>query len=170
MSSNLPRVSFLRTDEKAVVPTKADEFAAGYDLTVIKLDKKLTSKTFMFDTGIQVAPPPGYYTEILPRSSIVKTGYMLANSVGVIDSNYRGNLKIVLTKVDPDCPDLQPPFKVCQLVLRKYENYTVMEVEKLDETERGDGGFGSSDRKLEHPYLFVNKNPNTVVVGTKDLV
>lgn len=139
-------LSVKRVSEDAKLPFKTHPNDTGYDLTAIRLEKQLTEKTFRYDTGIQVKPPQGYYMEILPRSSLSKTGYMLSNSVGTIDMDYRGNLLIALTKVDDSCPDLEVPFTKVQLVMRKAELYEVEEVEELDETERGSGGFGSTDR------------------------
>jgi dUTP pyrophosphatase len=144
MSKN---VEFVLMNKEAVLPTKGTDFSVGYDLTAIRLSKKINSVTWLYNTGLMVKPPDGYYLEILPRSSLIKTGYMLANSVGIIDSDYRGELLIALNKVDDTVPHLQTPFTKCQLVLRKYENYTVTQVEKLDDTERGAGGFGSTDKK-----------------------
>jgi len=143
----------------AIVPTKAGDDEVGYDLTAISFVKKLSPVTFMYDTGISVKPPDGYYTEIVPRSSIVKSGFILANSVGVIDPTYRGTLKIVLHKVamkDGEgrvhtngvyiaCRPLTTPFTLCQLIIRKMERVTLTVVDSLDETSRGDGGFGSTD-------------------------
>jgi len=142
-----PCVLFVRDDSNAVVPTKGTSLSIGYDLTAISIAKKLTDRTTVYDTGIKVQPPCGYYTEILPRSSLSKTGYVLSNSVGTIDPDYTGRLLIALTKVDDSCPDLELPFTRCQLVLRKAEYYNMCEGEKLDETIRGDGGFGSTDKK-----------------------
>ena len=159
MSSNFSNnannlVFFKKTDDRAVTPFKNFE-SVGYDLTAISLHSKFSDNTYLFDTGIQVKPADGYYVEILPRSSLSKTGYMLANSVGVIDPDYRGNLMIALRKVDLTAPDLELPFTRCQLVLRKFENFNMVDVtERVNEnpdffygTERGAGGFGSTDAK-----------------------
>jgi dUTP pyrophosphatase len=140
-------VLFVRDDPKAVIPTKGTPFSVGYDLTAISIYKKLSDRTILYDTGIKVQPPKGYYTEIVPRSSISKTGYCLSNSVGTIDPDFTGRLLIALTKIDESCPDLTLPFTKCQLILRKYEDYTMKEINQLDQTERGEGGFGSTDRK-----------------------
>jgi dUTP pyrophosphatase len=139
-------VSFVVVDEKAVVPTKGTTCSVGYDLTAISVYKRLSERITLYDTGIQVCPPAGYYTEILPRSSLTKTGYILSNSVGVIDSDYRGNLLIALTKVDESMPDLEVPFTRCQLVLRRQEDFEMVRVDGLDDTIRGSGGFGSTDK------------------------
>ena len=144
----------------AVIPSKAGPEEVGYDLTAIEFVKKLNAFTFMYDTGIQVKPPPGYYVEIVPRSSIVKSGFVLANSIGVIDPTYRGTLKIVLTDVDSKTRVMQNtthqsqvvgrpltcPFSMCQLVLRKLEHFPIEIVEELDDTYRGEGGFGSTNK------------------------
>tara|TARA_B100000902_G_scaffold158814_1_gene154782 strand:- start:27 stop:446 length:420 start_codon:yes stop_codon:yes gene_type:complete len=132
--------------ENAVLPQKAGINEIGYDITCISLDKQIYENVYMFDTGIQIQPPKGYYTEIVPRSSIVKTGYSLANNTGIIDPTYRGNVKVVLVKHAQDAQKIELPFKKCQLILRKIPpNVEVQEVQELDQTERGDGGFGSTD-------------------------
>lgn len=136
---------FVRSDERAVIPTRGTPASVGYDLTAISVYKKLNNRTILFNTGIKVSPPLGYYFEIVPRSSLSKTGYMLANSVGVIDPDYTDNLLIALTKVDDSMPDLELPFTRCQLILRKDESYSLIEVESINETGRG--GFGSTDEK-----------------------
>jgi dUTP pyrophosphatase len=138
-----PKVQFVRTHEDAVIPTKGDSLAVCYDLTVIGI-WKVDGQTTFYETGIIVKPPNGYYTEVHPRSSISKTGYMLANSVGIIDPNYRGTLKVALRKVDQDKPDLELPCKIAQLKLEHCIYYDMEEVKELDSTERGDGAFGST--------------------------
>jgi dUTP pyrophosphatase len=149
-------VLFVKDDINAIIPTKGTQCAVGYDLTAISVYKKLSDKTTLYDTGIIVQPPPGYYTEILPRSSITKTGYVLSNSVGTIDSDYRGRLLIALTRVDEGFPELTLPFTKCQLVLRRHEDYTLTEVRSLENTERGSGGFGSTDKHGFTPHSLKN--------------
>lgn len=137
-------VRFLLTHPDAIKPTKAHPSDIGYDLTAISIFKSFENGVTLYDTGIQVSPPSGYYTEILPRSSLSKTNYILANSVGVIDPDYRGNLLIAMRKIDSCQPDIELPFCKFQLVLRKAEYFDMVETESLNETVRGDGGFGSS--------------------------
>jgi len=139
-------VNFIIKDSNAEIPTKAHKTDIGYDLTAISVYKKISDKVTLFETGIVVRPPMGYYLEIIPRSSISKTGYILANSIGIIDPDYTGTLKIPLCKIDEKMPDIKLPFKRCQLVLRKAEIYDMEETEKIDVTERCDKGFGSSDK------------------------
>ena len=136
-------------EHSPVIPQKAGEDEVGYDLTCISKCKDLTStpgKVVMYDTGISVQPPDGYYTTIVPRSSIVKSGYMLTNSIGIIDPTYRGTLRIVLTKVDDNAEELELPFCKCQLIVSKFNKHVNgIQVEELTDTIRGEGGFGSTD-------------------------
>jgi len=139
-------IKCIKKDRNAVLPSKAHESDIGWDFVAIKKHKVINEDIIMYDTGIVAIPPKGYYLEILPRSSISKTGWMLANSVGTIDPDYRGNLYIVLTRVVKNMPEIELPFCKCQLVLRKIEKATLIEVteEEIDITERGSGGFGST--------------------------
>lgn len=137
---------YTTTIEGASLPSHAYTGDSGIDITALKFVKKIGQNTFMYDTGICIQPPDGYYTELVPRSSIVKTGYMLSNSIGVLDRSFTGNIKIVLTKVDPSAPDLTLPFTLCQLVLRPLIGITPIYVESLETTERGSGEFGSSNK------------------------
>ena len=144
--TNAKCIRFVIDDESAVVPTKAHPSDIGYDLTAIGVYKQISESITLFETGIRVSPPEGYYLEILPRSSMSKTGYMLANSVGTIDPTYTGTLKIALIRVDEKLPEIKLPFTRCQLVLRKAEYTEMVQVESIEKTVRGDGGFGSSDK------------------------
>ena len=124
-------------DDRARVPTKAGPQEVGYDLVIIEKVKDM-SGCIMYDTGISIKPPEGYYTEIVARSSIVKHNTMLANGIGIIDPTYRGTLKICLTN------PVQLPASVCQLILRPMPpNIQITKVESLDVTYRT-GGFGST--------------------------
>lgn len=140
-------IQFVKKYPNAVVPKRAHATDIGYDLTAINIYKKISDTTVLLETGLAVKPPDGYYIEIVPRSSLSKTGYMLSNSVGIIDPSYRGTLKIALTKVDKVADPITFPFNRFQLILRKAEYFELQEVENLDDTERGDGGFGSTDNK-----------------------
>ena len=131
--------------KNSVPPVKAHPSDVGWDLTAIKIVKRLGKNTTMYDTGIAVCPPHGYYTEIVARSSIVKTGYMLTNGVGIIDPNYRGTLRICLTKIDDTKPDITLPFRLTQLIIKKVAQIDIIKVPELSETDRGDGGFGSTN-------------------------
>lgn len=143
-SGRLPHAFMCKTDERAVLPSKQKTSDVGYDLTVIKVEKHWNNQTTLFDTGIKLSVAHGYYAEIVPRSSLSKSGYMLANSIGIVDPSYRGNLFVALTKVDQSAPDIELPFRCCQIIFRKQEHFEIVEVDSLDDTERGSGGFGST--------------------------
>jgi dUTP pyrophosphatase len=143
---SLPSCKIFKNDTNAVIPSKVRESDAGYDLTIIKKVKDLNETTVLYDTGISIVLPPCYYAEIVPRSSLSKSGYMLANSIGIIDTGYRGNLFIALTKTDFHSPDLQLPFRCCQLIFKRqvFMNMTITNKTDNEKTNRSDGGFGST--------------------------
>lgn len=149
---NPPILKIYKADEKAIVPTKNNYSDAGLDLTIISEYKKLNSDTTLYDTGIKLEIPNGYYVEIVPRSSISRSGYMLANSIGIIDQGYTGNLYVALRKINKDCEDLILPYKCCQIIMKKQiypkviiEDLTKERKENILSTSRGAGGFGSTD-------------------------
>jgi len=145
--SDIPTMKVWTTDPSAVVPTKARESDVGMDLTIIRLHKELRPNiVLMYDTGIKIQVPWGYYVEVVPRSSFSKTGWMLANSIGIIDASYTGNIYVAVAKIDPTAPPLPLPFKGFQLILRKQYNARVVHYDPTlpEQTARGDGGFGST--------------------------
>jgi deoxyuridine 5'-triphosphate nucleotidohydrolase len=142
----LPQIKVFRHDENAILPSKTRVSDAGYDITIIKEAKKLTDNTTLYDTGIKLDIPNGYYVEIVPRSSISKSGYILANSVGIIDQSYRGNILVALTKTCPTAADIELPFRCCQMIIRKQIYGKIIECpEDFNETSRNEGGFGSTN-------------------------
>jgi dUTP pyrophosphatase len=131
----------LRPD--AVAPRKERASDSGYDLTLLeKLDQLADIE--LYGTGLQVRPPPGYYFDVVPRSSIIQRGYLLANSVGVIDRGYRGEIKVPLVRVSERTSPLELPARVVQLVPRPIVHFPVRRRPSLDDTGRGSGGFGST--------------------------
>tara|TARA_Y100000389_G_scaffold203882_2_gene253928 strand:- start:1883 stop:2365 length:483 start_codon:yes stop_codon:yes gene_type:complete len=143
-----PKIKVVKNNINAVIPSRANSTDIGLDLVAIKEYKTLDNGVILYDTGISVSAPNGYYLEILPRSSLSKTGWMLANSVGVIDPSYRGNLLIALAKGSNQPEPISLPFCKCQLVLRRALYSEVEEVSSLSETERGTGGFGSTGDRI----------------------
>lgn len=132
-----------RINELIEPPTKNKFSDAGYDLSIIFLLREIDGVHY-FDTGISVEPPNGYYFELVGRSSIAKTGWMLANNIGIIDASYRGTIIVPLIKVNPEANELDLPKKLVQLIPRQLILMEGIEVQTLDNTSRGDGGFGSS--------------------------
>lgn len=131
---------------EAVLPTKAHGSDSGYDITAIDIYKKIGDVT-LYNTGLSMQPPDGWWLALVPRSSISKTGYMLANSIGIIDQTYTGPILIALRKVDSTAPDLELPCKIAQIVPMPVTSFEILEVSSLAQTERNSGGFGSSDNK-----------------------
>jgi len=135
--------------EDAVIPHKAHATDTGYDLWILDKHKELDNGVVMYSTGLQIQPPWGLYFEIIPRSSIIKSGYIQANSIGVVDSGYRGELFVPLYKIDKESPDLELPKKIGQLVLRAIYTCEFIERDDLHKSHRGEGGFGSTDEMDE---------------------
>jgi deoxyuridine 5'-triphosphate nucleotidohydrolase len=148
--SALPLLGIFKSDQQAVLPSKARVSDVGYDLTIVKLHKRLSAETALYNTGIRLSIPSGYYVEVVPRSSLSKSGFMLTNSIGIIDPGYTGDILVALTCVSPGA-DLSPalPFKCCQLILRRQEHAVIREISptahRAAATQRGVGGFGSTD-------------------------
>lgn len=161
-------IKFKKTHENAVIPKRANPTDAGADLTAVSVRTEAleTGEVYSFveyDTGIAVAIPDGYVGLIFPRSSVSKTTLQLANSVGVVDSSYRGSIKVRFrldalgfAVVDGHFDDGQ--FKgliparykvgdrIAQLVVVPISLANYVETDVLDETVRGEGGFGSSGK------------------------
>jgi dUTP pyrophosphatase len=135
--------TWYRTREDAVAPIKSRVSDSGYDLTILEKVKSY-GPIELYDTGIRISVPYGIYMDLVPRSSIIKQGYILANSVGVIDRSYRGNIMVPLIKIDSSAQELRCPNRIVQLIPRPIFHMQVVEVEDIEETERGDNGFGSS--------------------------
>jgi dUTP pyrophosphatase len=138
------KISFKKLDDKAFVPRHMTEGAAGMDLTATSMD--FTEKFVEYGTGLAVAIPEGYVGLLFPRSSISKMEMSMANSVGVIDSDYRGEIKVRLRYKQPI-----PSFlyavgeRVAQLVIVPYTQVEAQLVDILPDTARGEGGFGSTN-------------------------
>lgn len=141
---SIPDCLVTLTEPAAVMPSKARASDAGYDLTVIREVKRFNKNTVLYDTGIKIQMPHAMYAEVVPRSSLSKSGYMLANSVGIIDNSYTGNIYVALTKVDSSSPDLEMPFRCCQLIFRQQVFVDLVETEIREATSRGGDGFGST--------------------------
>jgi len=134
-----------KTLPNAYPPFKVRVSDSGYDLTLVQLDEQM-GNLYWYTTGIKVQPPAGYYFDLVPRSSIVKTGYVLANSVGVIDMSYIGPIKVPLIKVNPNVGDLELPCRLVQLVPRPIIHVEFKQVDDFEVTSRNAAGFGSTGR------------------------
>lgn len=133
------------------LPGRAHPGDAGLDLTAMAVEE-MRPGVFAFDAGVSVQPEPGYYCEVVPRSSIVKTDFLLANGVGVIDAGYRGRIRVVLRYLGhaPDRGQAEAEAllggRIAQLLVRRLEPVEVDDSSGLEDTPRGEGGFGSSGK------------------------
>ena len=144
--SSVPyKLKYTLLSDIAIPPYKTRDSDSGLDLNLV--EKKYTKGNLtMFGTGLSIQPQPGYYFDLVPRSSIIKKGYILANNVGIIDQGYTGEVMVPLIKIDPDAPDLELPCRLMQLIPRKWYNFVPEETEQVTQTSRGDGGFGSTNK------------------------
>ena len=178
-------------DEKASLPIKTHESDTGYDLKFIGYDK-IDGDVIFFKTGLSVQPPQGYYFEVVPRSSLSKLPLQMANSIGIIDEHYRGEIiipvRVMHSQMGQDVKnvsfpnglvrifDLKPASfhdvaqlivakkpQLFQLILKERLEADFVIANALDETARGDGGFGSTDElalraEEENLAKFVRKS------------
>ena len=142
-------VRFKKLTETAKTPTRGSEDAAGYDLYVDS-DKPITireGETKALNTGIAIEIPKGYFGGVYCRSGLAtKRGLRLPNCVGVIDSDYRGNIGVALHNDTDEDQTIQPYERVAQIIIQPYQSVEFQETEELTETARGEGGFGSTGR------------------------
>ena len=136
------KVKIKKLNENGRIPKYSREGDAGLDLTAASVE--FNRGIFSYGTGIAVEIPDGHVGLIYPRSSISKYDLMLCNHVGVIDSNYRGEI-ILKFKSTRDFPNIfLVGDKIGQLIIVPYPKINFVEVEELSETNRGSQGFGSS--------------------------
>ncbi len=140
-----------RLDARAEMPVRATEGSAGMDLHAL-LDEPLTlqpGERFLVPTGIAIGlPSPETVGLVFARSGLaIKKGLTLSNCVGVIDSDYTGEVRVGLVNLGQEAYTIQPGERIAQLVVMPVCLPTLREVEELDETARGAGGFGSTGTK-----------------------
>ena len=124
--------------------------SAGMDIRT-NIESPVTLKPlerFMFPTGLFIELPEGFEAQMRPRSGLAaKRGLTCLNSPGTIDSDYRGEMKVILVNLSNDTQIIEPGERIAQLVIAKYERVDWMQVEVLSDTKRGAGGFGSTGIK-----------------------
>lgn len=135
-------IKFKKLLSNAETPKKSTTGAAGYDLIAISWQDR--SEYIEYDTGIAFEIPEGYVGLLFPRSSVSNTSLILANSVGVIDSDYRGSIKFRFKKVNSHEKIYLHGDKIGQIVFVELPKIELQEVDELTDTERSDKGFGST--------------------------
>ncbi|XP_030622178.1 deoxyuridine 5'-triphosphate nucleotidohydrolase, mitochondrial [Chanos chanos] len=146
VTENAPVVlKFAKLSENATIPTKGSSRAAGYDLysaydySVGPMDKVIVK------TDIQIAVPSGCYGRVAPRSGLAAKHFIDVGA-GVVDEDYRGNVGVVLFNFSKETFEVKKGDRVAQLICEKICYPELVQLESLDETERGAGGFGSTGR------------------------
>ena len=132
-----------KINSQAITPTRGSTGAAGYDLYSCEGCVVQGGGRGVVATGISLILPDGVYGRVAPRSGLaVKNGIQVG--AGVVDPDYRGELKVVLFNHDVNPFIIQPGYRIAQLILERFEIPDVEEVDTMDETERGESGFGST--------------------------
>jgi len=139
-------LAFQRLREDAVVPVRAYPGDAGLDLAACERVELGPGERALVGTGVAVAIPDGHAGLVVPRSGLaVRHGLTIVNAPGLIDSGYRGELKVILLNTDAREPFVvEPGMRIAQLVLVEAASVRLVEVDELPESERGAAGFGSS--------------------------
>lgn len=153
------QIKVKRLDEEAILPTRAHDDDAGWDLYALdkplernKYNPKLIQdvlkggEAYIYRTGIAVEIPKGYYLDVRARSSISNNSSLhLANGAGVVDAGYRGEILVVFRGVAPQTQTLyKKGDRIAQMILTRIPQCGLVEVEELSDSVRGDGGHGST--------------------------
>lgn len=138
------------------LPEYSTEYSAGMDIRANIKDEKgnddiislAPGELALIPTGLHLEIPLGYECQVRPRSGLaVKYGVTVLNSPGTIDADYRGEIKVCLINHGNDTFEIHHGDRIAQLVFAQVEQVTLMEVDKINDTERGDGGFGHTGVK-----------------------
>ena len=144
-----PRVQIKKLRPDAVIPAYMTDHAAGLDLCAA-IDAPIVIPVggrVAISTGLALALPPGFEGQVRPRSGLAKShGITVINSPGTIDSDYRGPVTILLINHGSEPVTIEPKHRIAQLVIAPVVQAELFEVDELDATERGAGGFGSTGR------------------------
>ena len=146
MSDDTIKLLVKRLDPEVMLPGYAYAGDAGLDLRANEDVTLAPHERKLIATGLAVAIPEGYAGFVQPRSGMaLKRGLSMANTPGLIDSHYRGELKVVAVNLDNEnAIHIERGERIAQLVIQKVPLVNLVEVDELDETDRGEGGFGSS--------------------------
>lgn len=144
------QVNIKKINDKAIIPTYGSDHAAGADLyACLEEPVRIESgDTYLVKTGIAMELPEGYAGLIYARSGLAtKKGLAPANKVGVVDSDYRGEVMVSLHNHSKEAQVIEPGERIAQMVITPYIQGLYNVVEELSDTERGSGGFGSTGSK-----------------------
>lgn len=143
----LMKIDVVKLRDDAILPVYQTAGAAGADLHAC-LDEPVTLQPLerkMIPTGLAMAIPVGYEVQVRARSGMsIKHGITMVNGIGTVDADYRGELGILIINLGHEPFTIEPGMRIAQMVVAKYETIGWNEVDELDKTERGTGGYGSS--------------------------
>ena len=142
------KVRIKKLNENAVIPSYAKDGDAGMDLVATSIISN-TSTQITYGIGLALEIPKGFVGLIFPRSSVRKTRLMLSNCVGVVDSGYRGELQATFNKINNDSVsenDYKVGDRIAQIMIIPHPEIEFEEADELSDTERGEGGFGSTGK------------------------
>lgn len=146
-------LNFKKLNKEAIIPTAGSKYSAGLDLYAVVENGTIAQRipagaTVKIGTGIAIEIPEGYFGAIFARSGMATNrGLRPANCVGVIDSDYRGELIVALHNDSEKCETVHNGDRIAQLVILPYVMADLNEVSELTDTDRGNGGFGSTGVK-----------------------
>jgi len=143
----MEKIKIKKINENAIIPTRGSEYAAGYDLyACVNVPTTIPAHcTEKIGTGLSIEIPNGYFGAIFARSGLAtKQGLRPANCVGVCDSDYRGEYIVALHNDTDEAKLIMPRERIAQLVVMPFLEVEFDEVNELENTKRGDGGFGST--------------------------
>ena len=138
-------VQLKKIDANARIPKRMTEHSAGYDLYSSNSEDIILKKgeVKLISTGIAISLPTGYEAQIRPRSGLAaKHQIGILNAPGTIDADYRGVVKVILFNFGKNDFIVKPQTRIAQMVIAKHESVNFVEIEGLDETDRGSSGFG----------------------------
>jgi dUTP pyrophosphatase len=141
----MPTIKFLRLHPEAQLPKYATTYAAGLDICACNDEDIVIApqNVALIPTGFAIELPIGYEAQLRPRSGLaLKHAISLPNTPGTIDADYRGEVKIILINHGKEPFTVKKGDRIAQMVIARYEQATLVEVEALSNTERGTGGFG----------------------------
>jgi dUTP diphosphatase len=139
------KINILKLNDNAIIPQKMSEHAAGYDLYSCHEEDIIlrSGEVELIPTGLAISLPVGFEAQVRPRSGLaIKHQLGVLNSPGTIDADYRGEIKIILFNFGKQDFIIKPQTRIAQMVIAKHETIDFVLAEKLDETTRGEGGFG----------------------------
>ena len=133
-----------------LLPTYATSGSSGMDIRA-NIDERIALQSLeriVVPTGLFIQLPTGYEAQVRPRSGMaMKYGITCLNSPGTIDSDYRGEIKVILVNLSNEPQSIEPGDRIAQMVFQKVETAILHEVQQIDETKRGEGGFGHTGKQ-----------------------